>query len=195
MTVIDLDAAIAACQAIADAAKAYGIPQMVLGATACRDAILALPPVQPDPLGAEWMPIATAPKDGTRIMAYWPDIIGNDSAAQVETWFGPRTTWENACWQNAFEWGDGHNDPTFWQPLSSRPGTPTIPGPTDEQLDRAALARPKVRALVADLEWYGEQARLARVIHSEGDKGRHMLASDGGSRASAALAALPKGVK
>lgn len=37
------------------------------------------------------------------------------------------------------------------------------------------------------LEWYGEQARLARLIHSEGDSGRHALASDGGRRARAAL--------
>ena len=37
------------------------------------------------------------------------------------------------------------------------------------------------------LEWYGEQARLARLIHSEGDKGRHALAGDGGKRARAAL--------
>lgn len=41
--------------------------------------------------------------------------------------------------------------------------------------------------LRAALEWYGEQARLARLIHSEGDSGRHALASDGGRRARAAL--------
>ena len=38
------------------------------------------------------------------------------------------------------------------------------------------------------LGWYGEQARLCRLIHSEGDSGRHALADDGGKRASAALA-------
>lgn len=38
------------------------------------------------------------------------------------------------------------------------------------------------------LEWYGEQARLARLVHSEGDKGRHALAGDGGTRAREALA-------
>jgi hypothetical protein len=37
--------------------------------------------------------------------------------------------------------------------------------------------------------WYGEQARLARLIHSEGDAGRNALAADGGQRARAALAA------
>jgi hypothetical protein len=37
------------------------------------------------------------------------------------------------------------------------------------------------------LEWYGEQARLCRLIHSEGDAGRHALANDGGIRARKAL--------
>ena len=37
------------------------------------------------------------------------------------------------------------------------------------------------------LEWYGEQARLCRLVHSEGDKGRHALDEDGGNRARAAL--------
>ena len=42
-------------------------------------------------------------------------------------------------------------------------------------------------ALRAALEWYGENARLCRLIHSEGDKGRNALAEDGGNRARAAL--------
>lgn len=46
-----------------------------------------------------------------------------------------------------------------------------------------------VPALREALEWYGEQARLARLIHSEGDKGRWALAEDGGKRAREVLAA------
>lgn len=42
-------------------------------------------------------------------------------------------------------------------------------------------------ALRSELEWYGEQARLARLIHSEGDAGRQALAADGGKRACAVL--------
>ncbi|WP_189423599.1 hypothetical protein [Devosia pacifica] len=38
------------------------------------------------------------------------------------------------------------------------------------------------------LEWYGEQTRLARLNHSEGDAGRHALAADGGKIARQALA-------
>lgn len=37
------------------------------------------------------------------------------------------------------------------------------------------------------LEWYAEQSRLSRLIHSEGDAGRHALAADGGKRARAVL--------
>lgn len=40
------------------------------------------------------------------------------------------------------------------------------------------------------LEWYAEQTRLARLIHSGGDEGRHALAADGGKRARAALEKL-----
>jgi hypothetical protein len=49
------------------------------------------------------------------------------------------------------------------------------------------------QARIAQLEgvvkWYGEQARLARLIHSEGDEGRHAIHMDGGSRSRAALKA------
>ena len=45
--------------------------------------------------------------------------------------------------------------------------------------------------LVEALRWYGEQARLARLIHSEGDAGRHALAADGGEKARAALSRAP----
>lgn len=38
------------------------------------------------------------------------------------------------------------------------------------------------------LAWYGEQARLCRLIHSEGDAGRQALDADGGTRARVALA-------
>lgn len=41
--------------------------------------------------------------------------------------------------------------------------------------------------LAEALAWYGEQARLARLFHSEGDAGRHALQNDGGKRARAIL--------
>jgi len=42
-------------------------------------------------------------------------------------------------------------------------------------------------AMLAVLQWYGENARLARLIHSEGDEGRALLAADGGKKAFAFL--------
>jgi hypothetical protein len=50
----------------------------------------------------------------------------------------------------------------------------------------------EITRLRTELEWYGEQARLCRLIHSEGDKGRHALSADGGNRARAALAELKR---
>ncbi len=48
-------------------------------------------------------------------------------------------------------------------------------------------AEARVKVLEETLEWYGEQARLARLITGEGDPGRWALADDGGKRAEAAL--------
>jgi len=41
----------------------------------------------------------------------------------------------------------------------------------------------RISELEEALRWYGEQARLCRLIHSEGDAGRHALDLDGGKRA------------
>lgn len=49
--------------------------------------------------------------------------------------------------------------------------------------------RAEIMDLREALEWYGENARLCRLIHSEGDAGRHALSEDGGKRARAALQA------
>jgi hypothetical protein len=49
------------------------------------------------------------------------------------------------------------------------------------------LLRARVEELEKALAWYGEQARLCRLIHSEGDAGRNALAADGGARARVAL--------
>lgn len=45
----------------------------------------------------------------------------------------------------------------------------------------------EIERLREALEWYAEQARLCRLITSEGDAGRHALSDDGGKRARAAL--------
>jgi hypothetical protein len=45
------------------------------------------------------------------------------------------------------------------------------------------------------LEWYAEQTRLCRLIHSEGDIGRQALADDGGKKAREALSPAKESVK
>lgn len=68
-----------------------------------------------------------------------------------------------------------------------------------DALNRVRLQRDEARAerdrlaercerMRETLEWYGEQSRLCRLIHSEGDSGRNALSEDGGKRARAALA-------
>lgn len=51
--------------------------------------------------------------------------------------------------------------------------------------------RDAARALLREagevVQWYGENARLCRLIHSGGDTGRQSLSNDGGSRARAFL--------
>lgn len=54
---------------------------------------------------------------------------------------------------------------------------------TDEQAIANAHLIASTPELYAVLEWYAENARLARLIHSEGDKGRQALADDGGKKA------------
>jgi hypothetical protein len=61
----------------------------------------------------------------------------------------------------------------------------------EKVIDALMAERDNLRAerdrLRGALEWYGEQARLAKLAHHEGDTGRHALAMDGGGRARAAL--------
>lgn len=61
-------------------------------------------------------------------------------------------------------------------------------GPDGEMPHRAMALADENTHLRETLAWYGEQARLARLIHSEGDTGRNALAGDGGKRANEALA-------
>jgi hypothetical protein len=52
------------------------------------------------------------------------------------------------------------------------------------RVQRIVAERDRLRE---ELAWYGEQARMCRLISSEGDPGRHALQADGGKRARAAL--------
>ena len=68
-----------------------------------------------------WQPIETAPKDGTKFFAYWPDHLGNGSECVVTTWFGPWATGSSELvFQTAFEWAHERN-PTHWMPHAAPP--------------------------------------------------------------------------
>jgi hypothetical protein len=77
----------------------------------------------------------------------------------------------------------------------------TYSNPTAIRADFSAAREAELRAEVERLramldearevlDWYGEQSRLARLIHREGDAGRHAIAADGGTRARATLAKI-----
>lgn len=45
----------------------------------------------------------------------------------------------------------------------------------------------RVKELEEGVRWYGEQSRLCRLVHSEGESGRNALSNDGGRKARALL--------
>lgn len=59
-----------------------------------------------------------------------------------------------------------------------------VVGNAADLIDALAAENEKLRGV---LEWYAEQTRLCRLIHSGGDPGRQALSDDGGKRAQAAL--------
>lgn len=62
----------------------------------------------------------------------------------------------------------------------------------EEYSSNAALIQ-SAPEMAEALAWYGEQARLARLVHSGGDEGRNAIASDGGNKARALLARINGG--
>lgn len=69
----------------------------------------------------EWRPIESAPKDGTSILAWFPDWGGEARAMSVK-WIAPHSGWSMP--------GYGGLTPPYWQPLPAPP--------TDAALSREA---------------------------------------------------------
>jgi hypothetical protein len=68
---------------------------------------------------SDWQPIETAPKDGTAILAYYPDKAGFTARQDVVPvfWSG----WGGGVWENSTSGGKPFQQPTHWMPL---PGPP-----------------------------------------------------------------------
>lgn len=62
----------------------------------------------------------TAPRDGTRFLAYWPAVMGEDNAGWVTTWWGVNAAGFGG-WESPWEYADTYNEPTHWMPQPDVP--------------------------------------------------------------------------
>lgn len=82
------------------------------------DAALSTVSKEPAPADDGWRDIASAPRDGTRIMAWWPGA-GECGMCGIAEWVRPsRGTVPHWTWDGA--WTPGI-EPTHWRPLPAAP--------------------------------------------------------------------------
>lgn len=74
-------------------------------------------------LARQWQPIATAPKDGTRIFALW--LYNGKTQLAVETyWHSDESEGDKPFWYSpGLAWMLDGIAPSHWQPLPSAPVT------------------------------------------------------------------------
>ncbi len=67
----------------------------------------------------EWQPIETAPKDGTRLLLYFPELkkLGNEEVV-IGFWHQPGNQEHPGYWMG---WGSGRKTATHWMPLPKAP--------------------------------------------------------------------------
>ena len=70
----------------------------------------------------EWRPIATAPRDGTRLLLYWFGSCGADEI-QVGRWENPGIGDYPGYWVDGY---GGSCEPTHWRPLPPRPSVAEV---------------------------------------------------------------------
>jgi hypothetical protein len=66
-----------------------------------------------------WMPIETAPKDGTAVLGYFPSRRGYVASQEFVPihWSG----WGGGVWENSTSGGRPVDKPTHWMPLPAAP--------------------------------------------------------------------------
>jgi predicted RNase H-like HicB family nuclease len=76
------------------------------------------------PGDGKWLPIESAPRDGTDVICYWPnfEIDGRDTGDRVDVacWCSPDVCFTEH-WSINGRWTPG-DDPTHWMPLPPAPG-------------------------------------------------------------------------
>ena len=78
-----------------------------------RAALLLASQADTKPAGGEWLPIESAPRDGTEILGYWS--LGHGSHGCTKFLKGE--------WVNPEDCDDEYCAPDFWQPLPAPPLT------------------------------------------------------------------------
>lgn len=147
---------------------------------------------------------ANAPEQGNMpdIIMAWPDfdgcVTGSWSANQYSDERARKyvlATLDGGQIEEPTEPGSFVGDIWFGDQIKRTRGThrwdgaawQSLPTETEVLIELLAKERAKIARLTEALKWYGEQARLCRLIHSEGDAGRNALSNDGGKRAIEAL--------
>lgn len=69
----------------------------------------------------EWMPIETAPKDGSTILAFEPGYGLGDGKGVIATVHWLNADWSEACWACPLDLGKVFDLPTHWMPLPTPP--------------------------------------------------------------------------
>lgn len=71
------------------------------------------------------LPMSVAPRDGTRVLAWWPELPdGTENYGWVTTWWGKSYGGQEEGWECPWEWErpEAKWGPTHWLPHPKAPG-------------------------------------------------------------------------
>lgn len=103
------------------------------GESYAREKLAASPPPDHDPQHGGWRDIASAPRDGTRFLAFG----GGLDAVETAYWSGDVCCWcaESVTLDDLDDESEGYCRPTHWQPLPAPPAVTALSGGGDKDLD------------------------------------------------------------